>query len=65
MTDSRLQIEIELAIEDNPNSKSYPLQELDQSYQRSRSNAAKQTRPPCTKRITIPHENLCSPLHRP
>lgn len=41
ITDSRLQIE--LAIEASPSLKNYPLQELDQSYQRARSSAAKQT----------------------
>jgi hypothetical protein len=41
ITDSRLQIE--LAIQDSPSLKSYPLQELAQSYQRARSGAAKQT----------------------
>ena len=44
ITDSRLQIE--LAITDSPSLKKYPLLELDQVYQRARSNAAKQTRLP-------------------
>lgn len=44
ITDSRLQIE--LAIEDSPSLKNYPLLELAQVYQRARSNAAKQTHLP-------------------
>lgn len=47
ITDSRLQIE--LAIMDSPSLKNYPLLELDQAYQRARSNAAKQTHLPLSK----------------
>ena len=44
ITDSRLQVE--MAMTDSPSLKNYPLLELDQVYQRARSNAAKQTRLP-------------------
>ena len=41
ITDSRTQIE--LAIEDSPSLKSYPTEQLEESYQRARRQAAKQT----------------------
>ncbi|MEH2418348.1 DUF29 domain-containing protein [Nostoc sp.] len=41
ITDSRTQIE--LAIEDSPSLKSYPTEQLQESYQRARRQAAKQT----------------------
>jgi Domain of unknown function DUF29 len=41
ITDSRTQIE--LAIEDSPSLKSYPREQLEESYQRARRQAAKQT----------------------
>ncbi|MEH2008290.1 DUF29 domain-containing protein [Nostoc sp.] len=41
ITDSRTQIE--LAIEDSPSLKSYPTEQLEESYQRARCQAAKQT----------------------
>ncbi|MEH2316702.1 DUF29 domain-containing protein [Nostoc sp.] len=41
ITDSRTQIE--LAIEDSPSLKSYPTEQLEESYQRGRRQAAKQT----------------------
>lgn len=41
ITDARTQIE--LAIEDSPSLKSYPAEQLEQSYQRARRQAAKQT----------------------
>jgi hypothetical protein len=41
ITDARFQIE--LAMEDSPSLKNYPLDELAQSYQRARRKAAKQT----------------------
>lgn len=42
ITDARTQIE--LAIEDSPSLKSYPAETLEESYRRSRRQAAKQTR---------------------
>lgn len=44
ITDARTQIE--LAIEDSPSLKSYPVEQLEQSYQRARRQAAKQTKMP-------------------
>ncbi len=41
ITDSRTQIE--LAIEDSPSLKGYPTEQLEESYQRARRQAAKQT----------------------
>jgi hypothetical protein len=41
ITDARTQIE--LAIKDSPSLKNYPLEQLDQSYEKARSQAAKQT----------------------
>ncbi|MEH2176028.1 DUF29 domain-containing protein [Nostoc sp.] len=41
ITDSRTQIE--LAIEDSPSLNSYPTEQLEESYQRARRQAAKQT----------------------
>jgi hypothetical protein len=41
ITDARTQIE--LAIEDSPSLKSYPAEQLEDSYQRARRQAAKQT----------------------
>ncbi|QMS91814.1 DUF29 domain-containing protein [Nostoc edaphicum CCNP1411] len=41
IADSRTQIE--LAIEDSPSLKSYPTEQLEESYQRARRQAAKQT----------------------
>jgi hypothetical protein len=41
ITDARTQIE--LAIEDSPSLKSYPAEQLEESYQRARRQAAKQT----------------------
>ncbi|NEO69035.1 DUF29 domain-containing protein [Moorena sp. SIO3H5] len=41
ITDARTQIE--LAIEDSPSLRSYPAQQLEQSYQRARRQAAQQT----------------------
>lgn len=41
ITDARTQIE--LAIEDSPSLKNYPIEQLKESYQRSRRQAAKQT----------------------
>ena len=41
ITDARTQIE--LAIEDSPSLRSYPAQQLEQSYQRARRKAAQQT----------------------
>ena len=41
ITDARTQIA--LAIEDSPSLKSYPAEQLDESYQRARRQAAKQT----------------------
>ena len=41
ITDSRTQIE--LAIEDSPSLKSYPTEQLEESYQRARRQAANQT----------------------
>jgi hypothetical protein len=41
ITDARTQIE--LALEDNPSLKGYPAEQLEQSYQRARRQAAKQT----------------------
>ncbi|WP_392481827.1 DUF29 domain-containing protein [Nostoc sp. C110] len=41
ITDSRTQIE--LAIEDSPSLKNYPTEQLEESYQRARRQAAKQT----------------------
>lgn len=41
ITDARTQIE--LAIEDSPSLKNYPVEQLEESYQRSRRQAAKQT----------------------
>ena len=41
ITDSRTQIE--LTIEDSPSLKSYPTEQLEESYQRARRQAAKQT----------------------
>jgi hypothetical protein len=41
ITDSRTQIE--LAIQDSPSLKSYPIDQLEESYQRTRHQAAKQT----------------------
>ncbi|MBE9140218.1 DUF29 domain-containing protein [Nodosilinea sp. LEGE 07088] len=42
ITDARTQIE--LAIEDSPSLRSYPAEKLEESYQRARRQAAKQTR---------------------
>jgi hypothetical protein len=44
ITDARLQIE--LAIQDSPSLKTYPLMQLEKSYQKARVSAAKQTRLP-------------------
>lgn len=44
ITDARTQIE--LAIEDSPSLKGYPAEQLEQSYQRARQQAAKQTKIP-------------------
>jgi hypothetical protein len=41
ITDSRTQIE--LVIQDSPSLKSYPIEQLEESYQRARRQAAKQT----------------------
>ncbi|AFZ30681.1 protein of unknown function DUF29 [Gloeocapsa sp. PCC 7428] len=41
ITDARTQIE--LAIEDSPSLRSYPVEQLEESYQRARRQAAKQT----------------------
>ncbi|PSB18752.1 DUF29 domain-containing protein [Phormidesmis priestleyi ULC007] len=41
ITDARTQIE--LALEDSPSLKSYPAEQLEESYQRARRQAAKQT----------------------
>lgn len=41
ITDARTQIE--LALEDNPSLRGYPAEQLEQSYQRARRQAAKQT----------------------
>jgi hypothetical protein len=41
ITDARLQIE--LALEDSPSLKVYPLEQLDRSYQKARHSASKQT----------------------
>ena len=47
IADSRLQIE--LALQDSPSLKVYPLEQLEQSYQRARRSASKQTGLPLTK----------------
>lgn len=46
ITDARTQIE--LALEDNPSLKGYPAEQLEQSYQRARGQATKQTGMPLT-----------------
>ena len=46
ISDARLQIE--LALQDSPSLKVYPLEQLDKSYQRARRSASKQTGLPLT-----------------
>ena len=46
IADARLQIE--LALQDSPSLKVYPLEQLDKSYQRARRSASKQTGLPLT-----------------